>query len=185
MLHFVQPAARLAGRLKQGLTPWRKRGAHRLVFPRSANLSIWSQKQWRSAEQRLQVLHAVMRESGAAIVPGGDFDRWDLEARGGVFGRARLQLVIEEHGDSKQLVRLRVWPVGLPSALLVAVVFAGLAMAAAVRLEWATWAALNVPALALFYRVFYECGTTISVILDSVPQTLRDGETLIPDGKPK
>jgi GT2 family glycosyltransferase len=185
LLHFIQPAARLAGRFKQGLTPWRKRGARRLVFPRSANLSIWSEKQWRGPEQRLQVLHDAMRDSGAAIVPGGNFDRWDLEARGGMFGRARAQLVIEEHGDSRQLVRLRVWPVGLPSALIVSVIFATLAMASAIRLEWAVWAALNVPALVLFYRVVYECGTAISVILDAVPQTLREGETLTSNRKTK
>ena len=32
-LNFLQPAARLGGRLRQGLTPWRRRGAARMIPP--------------------------------------------------------------------------------------------------------------------------------------------------------
>jgi GT2 family glycosyltransferase len=185
LLHFLQPAARLTGRLRQGLTPWRKRGADKVVLPRSRNLVIWSENNWRPADRRLQALDSTMRESGAAVLRGGDFDRWDLETRGGLFGSARAQLVIEEHGDSKQLVRLRVWPVGQPVALIVALLFAGFAMLSATRLDWAAWAALNVPALALLYRVLYECGSAIAVILDAVPQTLNENERIISNTKLK
>jgi GT2 family glycosyltransferase len=181
LLHFLQPAARLTGRLRQGLTPWRKRGANKMVLPRSRNLAIWSENRWRAAEQRLQALYGAMRETGAAVRRGGDFDRWDLETRGGLFGSARAQLVIEEHGDSKQLVRIRVWPVGQPLALIIALFFTGFAMFSATRLDWAAWAALNVPALALLYRVIYECGSAMSVILDAVPFTLNENERLISD----
>jgi hypothetical protein len=185
LLHFLQPAARLIGRLRQGLTPWRKRGTDKMVLPRSRNLAIWSKNKWRAADQRLQALDSTMRESGAAVLRGGDFDRWDLEIRGGLFGSARAQLVIEEHGDSKQLVRLRVWPVGQPLALVVALLFTGFAMLSATRLDWAAWAALNVPALALLYRVLYECGSAMSVILDAVPQTLNENERIISNAKLK
>jgi glycosyltransferase involved in cell wall biosynthesis len=183
LLHFLQPASRLIGRLRQGLTPWRKRGANNMVFPRSRNFAIWSENKWRGAEQRLQTLDSAMRESGAVVLHGGNFDRWDLETRGGLFGSARAQLVIEEHGDSKQLVRLRAWPVGQPLALVVSLLFAGMAMVSATRLDWWAWAALNVPALALLYRVLYECGTALSVILDAVPQTLNESERIISGAK--
>jgi GT2 family glycosyltransferase len=53
LLHFLQPAARLAGRLRQGLTPWRRRGGDRVVAPRARSVAIWSERCWRSAEQRL------------------------------------------------------------------------------------------------------------------------------------
>jgi GT2 family glycosyltransferase len=179
LLHFLQPAARLNGRLKQGLTPWRKRGVDRTVFPKSRRVSIWSQNNWRGAEQRLAALGAAMRESGAVVVHGGDFDSWDIEARGGMFGAARTQLVIEEHGDNKQMVRLRVWPVGLPSALILSVVFASLAIFSALRLDWFAWFILNVPAIALLYRVLRDCGSGMSVILDAIPETLNDGEKVV------
>jgi hypothetical protein len=152
-----------------------------MVLPRSRNFGIWSENKWRGVEQRLQALDRAMRESGAAVVRGGDFDRWDLESRGGLFGSARVQLVIEEHGDGKQLVRARVWPVGQPLALFVALLFTGLAMVSAIRLDWAAWAALNIPAVALLYRVLFECGTAMSVILNAIPATLNENERIISD----
>jgi hypothetical protein len=154
-----------------------------MVFPHSRTVTIWSEKHWREGGQRLQALGLAMRETGAVVVHGGDYDAWDLEVRGGLFGSARAQLVIEEHGDSKQLVRLRVWPVGLPSALLISLIFAALAMVSALRLEWGAWAALNVPAVALLFRMLYECGTSISVILDAVPQTLQESERIVSGAK--
>ena len=178
-LHFLQPAARLMGRFRQGLTPWRKRGPERMILPKSRNLAIWSEKNWRGANQRLETLEAAMRESGAVIVRGGDYDAWDLEVRGGLLGSARIALVIEEHGDNRQLVRLRVWPVGRLAAVLVSLVFAGLAMASAIRMDWFAWAALNAPAIALAYRLLFECGTAMAVILDAVPQSLGEHEKLI------
>jgi hypothetical protein len=155
-----------------------------MVFPCSRTLAIWSEKNWRGAEQRLQALDGAMRDSGAVVVHDGDYDAWDLEARGGLFGSARAQLVIEEHGDAKQLVRLRVWPVGLPSALVISLVFAALAIVSATRLDWGAWAALNVPAIALLHRVLYECGTAMSVILEAVPQTLNENEKIVSGTKP-
>jgi GT2 family glycosyltransferase len=183
LLHFLQPAARLTGRLRQGLTPWRKRGSDKMVLPSSRNFAIWSENKWRAADHRLQALYLAMRETGAPVARGGDFDRWDLETRGGLFGSARAQLVIEEHGDCKQLVRVRVWPVGQPLALIVSLLFAGLAMVSATRLDWWAWAALNLPALGLLYRVLYECGTAMSVILDAIPQTLTENERIISGAK--
>ena len=179
-LHFLQPAARLVGRMRQGLTPWRRCGSERILFPFSRNIVIWSEKKWVGPEQRLTSLETAMRGSGAVVVSGGDYDRWDLEARGGILGCARAQLVIEEHGQSRQLVRLRMWPVALPSVLLVATLFAALAMMAAVNLNWMAWAVLNVPALALLARVIYECGSAMEVIVSAVPATLTDGEKIVP-----
>ena len=43
------------------------------------------------------------------MLRGGAHDRWDLEARGGFLGAARMLLCVEEHG-SAQLVRLKFWP---------------------------------------------------------------------------
>lgn len=178
-LHFLQPAARLTGRLHQGLTPWRQRSRERFIFPKSQSMALWSQISWRSSDDRLRTLDAAMRDSGAVVVHGGEFDRWDLEVRGGLLGCARLQLLIEEHGDSKQLVRLRAWPIALPSVLVVSTIFAVLAMIAAVNLEWTAWFVLNLPAATLLMRVIYECGSAMDVIVYAVRATLSDGEEII------
>lgn len=182
-LHFLQPVARLAGRLQQGLTPWRQRGGERIIFPCSKSGAIWSEKNWRSPEDRLKALESAMRESGAVVVRGGDYDRWDLEARGGILGCARVQLVIEEHGEHRQLVRLRSWPVAVPSVPVAATIFAALAMIAAVNLEWTAWAVLNLAAIALLLRVIYECGSAMDVIVNAVPATLTEGEKISSDSK--
>ena len=43
------------------------------------------------------------------VEQGGAFDRWDLEARGGLFGSARARFAVEDHGPA-QYVRARVSP---------------------------------------------------------------------------
>lgn len=178
-LHFLQPAARLTGRLQEGLTPWRRRGANRMRFPWPGTVALWSENRWRSSEDRLRALAAHMRESGAVVVAGGDFDAWDLEVRGGLLGNARASLVIEEHGGGRQLVRVRVWPMGLPAALIVSSLLALTAMVAVLDQEWAVWALLNLPALFLLIRMFYECGTATAVIRNAVRTTVGAGEHLL------
>src|SRR3989337_1613078 len=54
---------------------------------------------------------------GAAVLRGGNFDPWDLEVRGGMFGNARMIMGIEEFGGGKQLVRFRIWPQFFPAGL--------------------------------------------------------------------
>ncbi|HZT22723.1 MAG TPA: glycosyltransferase [Verrucomicrobiae bacterium] len=179
LLHFLQPAARLIGRLQQGLTPWRKRGSNRMIFPAPKSIAIWSETTWRSAEQRLQALELAMRESGAVVVRGGDFDAWDLEVRGGLFGNARATLVIEEHGHRRQLVRLRAWPTVWPAGLVAATLLAALATLAAVDMTWGVWALLDAPALLLLARTFYEAGIALAVVINAVPATLADGEKIV------
>jgi hypothetical protein len=52
-----------------------------------------------------------MRSTGAVVLHGGDYDAWDLEVRGGLLGRSRLQMATEDSGSGTQLVRLRSWPI--------------------------------------------------------------------------
>ena len=120
-----------------------------------------------------------MRDSGAVVVRGGDFDAWDLEVRGGVFGNARAALVIEEHGDGRQLVRLRTWPMALPVAMVMASVLAILATVAALNLTWTVWVLLDLPALLLLARTFYEIGIAQAVVINAVEATLAGGEKIL------
>jgi hypothetical protein len=108
-LHLLQPMARLWGRLDYGLTPWRHRARPDFTFPRPYNYSIWSER-WQAIETRLEAVESMLRDEGAVVARGGDFDRWDLEVRGGLFGAVRTRMVIEEHGGGKQLLRFRSWP---------------------------------------------------------------------------
>ncbi len=129
-LHMLQPSARLWGRLRSGLTPWRWRGPASRSFPRPASWMVWSET-WHSLESWVAALEDVLRRSQTVLTRGGDFDRWDLDLRGGLFGRARILTAIEEHGHGRQLVRFRVWPRPTWAGLLSSVLLASLAIAAA------------------------------------------------------
>lgn len=108
-LHLAQPAARLLGRIDMGLTPWRLRGVRGFAVPRVARRRLWSEH-WSGIDDRLTAIESALLADGAVTVRGGEFDRWDLEVRGGLFGGARMTVTVEEHGAGTQLVRYRAWP---------------------------------------------------------------------------
>ena len=109
VLHFMQPIARLCGRLRHGLTPWRRHGVPELKFPRPRLVSIWSES-WLPTEGWLTMLESFLKGHGAIVLAGGDFETWDIEVRGGLLGGVRTQLAVEEHGQGKQLLKFRIWP---------------------------------------------------------------------------
>jgi GT2 family glycosyltransferase len=118
MLFLLQPLARLSGRLRLGLTPWRSVRARQFVFPRTRTETDWSES-WCSPSERLARIESALRSfRGAAVSRGGQFNRWDIQARTGPFGTARLRLAVEEHGEGKQLLRFRIWPRFSRGALL-------------------------------------------------------------------
>ncbi len=129
-LHMLQPSARLWGRLRSGLTPWRWRGPAGRSFPRPVSWMVWSET-WHPLESWVVSLEDALLESQTVLIRGGDFDRWDLDLRGGLFGRARILTAVEEHGDGRQLVRFRVWPRPTWTGLFSSVILASLTTAAA------------------------------------------------------
>ena len=107
-LHIAQPVARLGGRLRHGLAPWRRHAPATPELPRPRTDTLWSDR-WRSASARLTGLEHAL--SGTRTRRGGEYERWDLEIRGGLVGAARIRTTLEEHGGGQQLVRMRSWPV--------------------------------------------------------------------------
>jgi O-antigen biosynthesis protein len=161
-LHLLQPLARLHGRLRWGLTPWR-RPALGTALPRSREFVIWSE-QWQSPEARLQAVEMLLRAEGVVAPRGGDFDRWDLEVRGGLLGAARLHMVTEEHGGGKQLVRFRVWPRCLPLGVALTLLFGILAACAALDQARIAFAITCATALLLALRSSGECDAAMAVM---------------------
>jgi len=129
-LHLLQPSARLWGRLRSGLTPWRWHGPAARTFPRPASWMAWSET-WHPLESWVAALEDALLRSQTVLVRGGDFDRWDLELRGGLFGKARILTAIEEHGHGRQLVRFRAWPWPTRASLLSSATLVCLALGAA------------------------------------------------------
>lgn len=108
-LHLIQPVARLRGRLANGLTIWRNRGAKPKKLQISKKQQIWSE-QWHPPEKWLGDLESAIQDHGAVYVRGGDFDNWDLDVFSGIFGAIRVKMTIEEHGAGNQLVRFKARP---------------------------------------------------------------------------
>src|SRR5262249_41430743 len=109
LLYLIQPFARLTGRLRHGLTPWRKRVQSNSLVPWPTSTALWSER-WQALSDRLCSIEAEVRKRGLALSRGGPYDGWDLEAWSGLLGGARALSAVEEHGTGKQLVRLRTWP---------------------------------------------------------------------------
>ncbi len=164
VLYLIQPLARLCGRLRYGLTPWRRRGAPGFSLPRPRTSILWSEC-WQDSAERLRSIEVTLRSAGACVLRGGDYDRWDLEVRGGILGTARTLIAIEEHGVGKQLVRFRSWPVCSAKGLVLALLFAVLSTGAVLDHAWTVSAILGVVALLLALRTLLECATAMATIL--------------------
>jgi GT2 family glycosyltransferase len=168
-LHLLQPIARLWGRLRWELTPWRKRGASGIAFPRLRTFKIWSER-WQDATDRLLSVEAALGVSGVSVSRGGDYDDWDLEARDGTFGAVRIIMASEEHGGGRQLVRLRAWPISSAALLSFVLALLGVAGAAAYEHAWIPSASLTIVGLLVFARIFQDCSTATAATIRALKQ---------------
>jgi GT2 family glycosyltransferase len=171
LLHVIQPLARLWGRLRHGLTPWRLHQPALWRAPLPRVVSIWSER-WRDPGAWIEAVEAEIARERAIPRRGGDFDRFDLELRGGVFGCMRLGLGVEDHARGRQYLRFRLWPRSF-RGLFAAAIPALLAVAAA--WDGATLAAACLAAYAALFATFAvsECGAAQGRMLRALDR-LRD-----------
>lgn len=111
-----------------------------------------------------------MRAGGHAVLHGGDFDRWDLQVRGGPLGGARLLMAVEEHGGGRQLVRLRWWPRPAAVAPMLACLLIALAGVATAGGAWFPGSALGAAGLWGLWRTMADCATASGAIAHAVGQ---------------
>jgi hypothetical protein len=172
-LFVLQPLARLSGRVRHGLTPWRRRGALRIGVPWSRRHVVWSES-WRSARDRLLAIEAHLRPNCMSVVRGGEYDRWDIRARLGPLATAQLGMTIEEHGSGRQLARFRVWPRWSPGLGALLVLLVGAAVARLLTDDSLSATVLGVSALVLGVRGLQECGASVAAIIDAVEAVVAD-----------
>ncbi len=177
-LHLLQPLARLIGRLRHGLTPWRLRGTTGLAFPWRRNLSIWSED-WKAPQLLLENLEAAIRKRGASVLRGNDYERWDLHIHAGLFGGLRALAVVEEHGAGAQLFRLRIWPRCSWPSLALTLVCLVLTAGAISDQAWGAVAALAGISVLLAGRMLYEClaaaGKLVGAFGDIKTKAMNEG----------
>jgi GT2 family glycosyltransferase len=129
MFHVAQPLVRLQGRIRHGLSPWRSFRSTGYAVPVTHRLEHWRER-WIDPMLWLASFERAVSDRGAVARRGGDFDKWDLEIRGGVLAGARVLSTVEEHGAGRQLMRLRCRPTASPAALALTCVLLALAAAA-------------------------------------------------------
>lgn len=177
LLHVLQPAARLYGRLSRGLLPWRYRIRARPYLPLHRSWALWSTS-WMDPQQRLRCLELRLKEAGARVRRGGDYDRWDIEVDVGTIVRARLLMGVEEHGAGAQLIRLRLFmrcwtPVSVLGATL-----GMLALAAAFNHAVAAAFALAGPVVVLGARLLWEAALAVGAVTEALQQTDGDATAI-------
>jgi O-antigen biosynthesis protein len=170
-LYLIQPLARLYGRLSHGLHLLRM-PTEGFSPPTPRTLTVWSER-WRDAHQWLQRMEETLRSQRRGIMRGGSFDRWDLEARAGMMGSARLRMAIEEHGRGKQQLRFRVWPRFSLAAITLTLSFGLLALGAAIDRSWLASAFLSVFAVLLAHRALCECTSSMTALSKAVNELER------------
>lgn len=163
-LHLVQPMARLYGRFKHGLTPWRVRGAglhSRFLFIKGfREFTYWSE-QWHSPEEWLTIIEKRLIELKTRVSRGGDYDKWDLQVRNGLYSKCRGLLTVEEHGAGKQLLRFKCYAHYTMGAFVVPVLLIVIFIITALDHQWIINGIADLLLIVLFLRFLLENGSSM------------------------
>ena len=166
-LHWLQPLARLRGRIRHGLTIWRRRVITGYAFPRPWTADIWSRRSLGS-EERLGFLEKVLRSIAPGLQRGGEFDCWDLRVVSGAFGSAWLTMAVEYHGDGRQLVRIRSGNRCSAVVLILTSLLASLSIYSWMEEALIVSTILGTITAVLGIRIFHECAAATSALLTAV-----------------
>jgi hypothetical protein len=163
LLFLLQPAARLLGRARSGLTPWRRHGDIRALAPNRRRWTVW-REDWRAPEIWLAEMEQRLRSRRVSVMRGGPYDSWDLESRGGIFGAVRVRMVIEEHGEGRQLARFHAQLRPSRTAVVTTALLAALVVGAAFDHHLGVAWLLTATALAIAVRTLVELAVAFGAL---------------------
>lgn len=156
LLHIIQPIARLYGRIKHGLTPWRKKSTvsekKHLFLVHSKTFMLWSED-WKMAGEWLELIEKKLLQLKTRVRRGGEFDRWDIQIGNGLFSTSKGLLAIEEHGANKQYLKFRCKAGYSAFSLTLIILFASLSIAAIVDKQWI----VGVVFAAMMFKIIAKC----------------------------
>jgi len=173
LLFFLQPVARLAGRLRRGLSPWRRRLRPGAAWPRPRTVEVWSES-WQQPQSRLQQLQDSLAARGGLVRSGGPFDRWDLELRAGPLGGVKIRTAVEEHGSGRQLLRARIWPRATGRGFAAVIALAVLTVYALLEGQLGIGTTLAIGLVALVAFGIEGTGTALSLAISQLRRMEED-----------
>jgi O-antigen biosynthesis protein len=174
-LNFSQPFARLVGRVRDGLTPWRWRAPVQSKLPWRISTAIWSER-WREPDSWVRYARDAISREGTRVIDGGPYDRWDIEVPGGALATARLLIAVEDHGAGRQYVRICLWPKCSAAGLTVIAFLATVAGGAATSAEWTAAIVFVVAAAGVIGRVGQEAGRALAVLERAMAELTKAAE---------
>ena len=182
VLHLMQPITRLYGRLKYGLTPWRKRGSDwseiKSLFLSGSVKSHWSET-WRAPEEWLEDVEKNLVNAGNRVRRGGVYDAWDLQVSCGFFASARAILTIEEHGGGKQFVKFKTWNnYSLTTALFI-IALSSISIIALLNEVYVIGSELGLLTLVIFYKIFIDSVWSLGNLKHGFSQLTTPTPTII------
>ena len=164
LLHAIQPVARLIGRFRHGLTPWRKRGDSTgseftfMVFPKI--LVHWSER-WKAPEEWLAAIEENLTAMKTRVKRGGEFDRWDIQVSNGMFSKCTGLLTIEEHGAQKQYLKFKCNPGYSTGAYLLTMI---LLVSGMITVSLSLWAvSLVIASIAFIFALRFILETAVTM----------------------
>ena len=161
------PLARLWGRLSYEIDVCRYQRKMGLRLPLSCKFRLWTEERRESVEW-LRAIESAARANGIVVRRGSDYDNWDLEVCGNIFGNTRIRLVNEEYGASRQMVRVHASPrfAVLPIALTgTLVLLSGLAAA---DHAWVATVALGTASVTLAVLAYQSLGVVTATVWHSL-----------------
>jgi GT2 family glycosyltransferase len=182
LLFLLQPLARLAGRLRNGLSPWRRRLRPGATWPRPRTVQVWSES-WQEPQSRIQALQDALAARGGFVRSGGPFDRWDLDLRAGPLGGVKIRTAIEEHGSGRQLMRAKIWPRASGGGIAVVTLFALLSASALHDGQVGIGTTIAIAILFVVGLGLEGSGTAMSLALGEL-QRMQDEQRADGDGHP-
>ena len=105
----LQPLARLAGRARHGLTPWRRRCPRRLTIPFPRTTSVWSER-WRPPAAWIQLVESALGRLSPATRRGGDMTAGTSSCEAGCLAASGCASASRSTAEA-EFVRCRSWPV--------------------------------------------------------------------------
>ena len=167
VLHVEAPVARLWGRLSYEVRICRHHSRTGLRLPLSSKFLLWTEERQESVEW-LQAIESGVRSHGIVVRRGSDYDAWDLEVCGNVFGNIRIRLVNEEYGARKQMVRVHAFPTFALLPIVVTGILVLLSGLAAWDHAWFAATTLGTLAVILAVLAYQSLGVVTAMVWRSL-----------------